>query len=148
MIVTCRARASARRGSAQADAGRGGRIFVRDDRKQTGNRRRGGRWRGGRRLHHLAPARREVVLHALGVWEEVLVPRHVAFPDGVLDVEPEHVVRDVVLVELPVHLPASCAAFSARPRGSAAGRAAARAPPRPRTPAAAAEGGAAGRRGG
>lgn len=37
---------------------------------------------------HLAAARSQVLLHALGVGEQGRVPRHVALADGVLDVEP------------------------------------------------------------
>mmetsp|Transcript_22183 Transcript_22183/g.53219 ORF Transcript_22183/g.53219 Transcript_22183/m.53219 type:complete len:381 (-) Transcript_22183:442-1584(-) len=53
---------------------------------------------------HLAAARRQVVLHPHRVREQVVVPRHVPLPHRVLDVEPEDIVGDVVLVELPVDL--------------------------------------------
>mmetsp|Transcript_55509 Transcript_55509/g.129970 ORF Transcript_55509/g.129970 Transcript_55509/m.129970 type:complete len:471 (+) Transcript_55509:1109-2521(+) len=52
----------------------------------------------------LAPAAGEILLHLLGVREQMPVPGHVALADGVLDVEPQHVIRDVMLVELRVHL--------------------------------------------
>mmetsp|Transcript_28749 Transcript_28749/g.70877 ORF Transcript_28749/g.70877 Transcript_28749/m.70877 type:complete len:331 (-) Transcript_28749:873-1865(-) len=54
--------------------------------------------------HHLAPAARHVLNHALRGGEHVLVPRHVPLAVRVLDVQPQHVVRDVVLVEPRVHL--------------------------------------------
>eukprot|EP00961_Rhodomonas_salina_P249289 3369633-Rhodomonas_salina.2 len=40
--------------------------------------------------------------------ETVDLPGHVALADGVLDVEPQHVIRDVMLVELRVHLVQTC----------------------------------------
>mmetsp|Transcript_33421 Transcript_33421/g.74958 ORF Transcript_33421/g.74958 Transcript_33421/m.74958 type:complete len:362 (+) Transcript_33421:1247-2332(+) len=54
---------------------------------------------------HLASSRRQVMLQAFGVGEQVLVPGEVALPDGVLDVKPEHVIGDVMLVEFGIDHP-------------------------------------------
>ena len=54
--------------------------------------------------HHLAAGARELGLHAQGRRELVLVPRKVALAVRVLDVEPQHVKRQVVLLELGVDI--------------------------------------------
>eukprot|EP00964_Phaeocystis_antarctica_P079296 scaffold49387_cov72-Phaeocystis_antarctica.AAC.8 len=53
---------------------------------------------------HLAAGRRKLVLHRRRVGELVLVPREVPLAVGVLDVEPQHVVRQVEGLELPMHM--------------------------------------------
>mmetsp|Transcript_7148 Transcript_7148/g.24740 ORF Transcript_7148/g.24740 Transcript_7148/m.24740 type:complete len:789 (+) Transcript_7148:93-2459(+) len=53
--------------------------------------------------HHLAPFARNLPLHTLGGGEVPSVPRHVTLAVRMLDVQPQHVVRDVVLVEPAVH---------------------------------------------
>jgi hypothetical protein len=52
--------------------------------------------------HHLASSGRQLLLHLLGLGELELVPREVPLAVGVLDVEPQHVVRDVELLKLAV----------------------------------------------
>mmetsp|Transcript_22353 Transcript_22353/g.69850 ORF Transcript_22353/g.69850 Transcript_22353/m.69850 type:complete len:731 (-) Transcript_22353:901-3093(-) len=54
--------------------------------------------------HGAVPALGEHVLQALGVWELLRVPREVALALRVLNVQPQHVVRDVVLLKLAVHV--------------------------------------------
>mmetsp|Transcript_28532 Transcript_28532/g.73202 ORF Transcript_28532/g.73202 Transcript_28532/m.73202 type:complete len:278 (-) Transcript_28532:1000-1833(-) len=53
--------------------------------------------------HHLPAGGREEVLHLLGLGELVLVPREVPLAVRVLDVQPQHVVRQVELLEFAVH---------------------------------------------
>ena len=53
--------------------------------------------------HHLPAAARHVLDHALRRGKRARVPRHVPFPVGVFDVQPQNVVRHVVRVEPGVH---------------------------------------------
>mmetsp|Transcript_8836 Transcript_8836/g.27859 ORF Transcript_8836/g.27859 Transcript_8836/m.27859 type:complete len:431 (-) Transcript_8836:843-2135(-) len=53
--------------------------------------------------HHLAPAGGEAALHVLGGRERVLVPREVTLAVRVLNVQPQHIVWEVVLLKLGIH---------------------------------------------
>ena len=43
-------------------------------------------------------------LQSLGIGEEMAIPGHVALANRVLNVQPQHVIRKVVLIKLSIHL--------------------------------------------
>mmetsp|Transcript_23218 Transcript_23218/g.53918 ORF Transcript_23218/g.53918 Transcript_23218/m.53918 type:complete len:539 (-) Transcript_23218:709-2325(-) len=52
---------------------------------------------------HLATAGCKVLLHTLGVRKQMPVPCHVTLANRVLDIEPDDIIRDIMLIKLGIH---------------------------------------------